>query len=215
MIQIEVIKNSLVSGNGPQVRDLTKQALDEGFAAGEILQRALMSGMDEVGRRMKAGECFLPEVLLSARAMKMALEVLGPRLAVYEVGQAGRIVLGTVKGDLHDIGKNLVGMMLEGAGFDVIDLGTDVAPEKFVESLADNEADLLGMSCLLTTTMPMMKSTIEVVDEAGLRDRIKVMVGGAVITQAYADQIGADGHAPDAASAVDKARELMGQEGIE
>jgi 5-methyltetrahydrofolate--homocysteine methyltransferase len=208
---MERIREALIAGDGSRVKESTMQALAEGLSASELLNSCLMAGMDEVGRRMKEGEYFLPEVLLSARAMKMALEVLGPHLAVSQLGQAGHVMLGSVKGDLHDIGRNLVRMMLEGGGFKVTDLGSDVPPEGFAEAADSSKPDIVGMSCLLTTTMPEMKRTVEALRTTGPRGRVRTMVGGAVITQEFANQIGADAYAPDAASAVDKARELMRQ----
>jgi 5-methyltetrahydrofolate--homocysteine methyltransferase len=166
--------------------------------------------MDEVGRDFKAGDLFIPEVLIAARAMHAGLEVLRPILAESGVPTVGKLVIGTVSGDLHDIGKNLVAMMMEGAGFEIIDLGTDVKPEDFVAAVRNEGAALLGMSALLTTTMPSMQTTIEALVEAGLRDKVKVMVGGAPVTASFAEKIGADAYAPDAASAVDTARSLVG-----
>jgi 5-methyltetrahydrofolate--homocysteine methyltransferase len=180
------------------------------MAPGDILAGGLISGMDEVGRDFKAGDLFVPEVLIAARAMHSGMNVLRPLLAEGDVPSAGRYVIGTVKGDLHDIGKNLVKMMLEGAGFETIDLGTDVEPNAFVEAVREHQPNLVGMSALLTTTMTQMKATVEALDEAGLRDSVKIMIGGAPVTAAFAEQIGADAYAPDAASAVDVARELSG-----
>lgn len=200
----------LYHGDADEVARLTKQALEEGFPPAEILSGGLIAGMDEVGRDFKAGDLFVPEVLIAARAMHAGMEVLRPLLTESDIPSAGRLVIGTVKGDLHDIGKNLVAMMMEGAGFEIHDLGTDTSPEKFVEVVKEKKPNLLGMSALLTTTMSMMKTTIEALEEAGVRHQVKVMVGGAPVTQAWAEEIGADGYAPDAASAVDKAKELMG-----
>lgn len=204
------IAENLIVGNFKQVEELTKAALAEGIAPTRIVNEGLIPGMNEVGARFKAGEFYIPEVLIAARAMHAGLNVLKPLLSSYDFKPIGTVVLGTVKGDLHDIGKNLVGMMLEGAGFEVIDLGIDVPPAKFVETVKEKNPHIVGMSALLTTTMPMMKTTIEALQEAGLRDKVKVMVGGAPLTQDYADAIGADGYAPDAALAVDKAKELLG-----
>jgi 5-methyltetrahydrofolate--homocysteine methyltransferase len=189
---------------------MTTQALDEGHSATEILQEALMPGMDEVGRRMKEGEYYIPDVLIAARTMQMALDVLKPLLAEAGAVPAGTAVIGTVAGDLHDIGKNLVGMMLQGANFDVVDLGTDVSTGQFVAAVQEHGASLVGMSALLTTTMVEMKGTVEAFQEAGLRDRVKIMVGGAPVTQAYADEVGADGYAPDSGSAAEVAKRLLG-----
>jgi 5-methyltetrahydrofolate--homocysteine methyltransferase len=179
------------------------------MSAQEILNDGLIAGMDEVGKDFRAGDLFIPEVLMSAKAMHAGMAVLRPLLAESGALSPAKIVIGTVTGDLHDIGKNLVGMMLEGAGFEIIDLGTDVSPEKFVEAVRAEGADLVGMSALLTTTMPSMKATIEALTEAGLRDRVKVIVGGAPVTASFAEEIGADAYAPDAASAVDTARSLV------
>jgi len=201
---------NLIEGNAPKVKELTEKALAEGIEPGRIINEGLIPGMNEVGRLFKAGEFFIPEVLVAARAMHAGLDIVKPLLSSYESEPVGMAVVGTVKGDLHDIGKNLVAMMLEGAGFQVIDLGVDVPPAKFVEAVKERRPHLVGMSALLTTTMPSMKATIEALQEAGLRDKVKVMVGGAPLTQRYADEIGADGYAPDASSAVDKARELLG-----
>jgi 5-methyltetrahydrofolate--homocysteine methyltransferase len=173
------------------------------------LQNALMPGMDEVGRRMKDGEYYIPDVLISARTMQMALEVLKPKLVESGAVQAGTAVIGTVAGDLHDIGKNLVGMMLEGANLTVVDLGVDVSAGQFVAAAQEHAANFIGMSALLTTTMVAMKDTVDAFQEAGIRNQVKIVVGGAPVTQAYADEVGADGYAPDAGSAVIVARELL------
>jgi 5-methyltetrahydrofolate--homocysteine methyltransferase len=180
------------------------------MAPGEILNGGLIAGMDEVGKDFKAGDLFVPEVLIAARAMQAGMNILRPLLAEGDIPSAGKYVIGTVKGDLHDIGKNLVRMMLEGAGFETIDLGTDVGPADFVAAVREHQPVLMGMSALLTTTMVNMKTTIEALEEAGLRDTVKVMIGGAPVTTAFAEEIGADAYAPDAASAVDTARELAG-----
>ena len=203
------IQESLIRGAGPPIKELVAKALEEGHAASEVLQRALMPGMDEVGRRMGAGEYYIPDVLISARTMQMALDILKPGLAESGAAQPGTAVIGTVAGDLHDIGKNLVGMMLEGANYKVVDLGVDVSPEQFVVAAQEHGANLIGMSALLTTTMVSMQDTIDAFDEAGIRDQVKILVGGAPVTQAYADEVGADGYAPDAGSAAVLARELL------
>jgi 5-methyltetrahydrofolate--homocysteine methyltransferase len=199
---------NLYSGEDQEVAKLVQEALDQGLAPGEILQGGLIAGMDEVGRDFKAGDLFVPEVLIAARAMQAGMGVLRPLLAESDVPSAGKYVIATVKGDLHDIGKNLVKMMLEGAGFETIDLGTDVGPEAFVEAVQEHRPQLMGMSALLTTTMVQMKATIEALEEAGLRGSVKIMVGGAPVTDAFAKEIGADAYAADAASAVDVARGL-------
>jgi 5-methyltetrahydrofolate--homocysteine methyltransferase len=188
----------------------TQAALDAGLGAGTILNDGMVSAMAEVGHLFEIGEYFVPEMLVSARAMQAGLNVLRPALIQAEVKAAGKIVIGTVKGDLHDIGKNLVCMMLEGASFEIIDLGTDVAPEKFVEAVREHHPELVGMSALLTTTMPTISLTIEALKAAGLRNQVKVMVGGAPVTDQYAREIGADGTAPDASQAVALARSLLG-----
>ncbi len=203
MADLQTIAANLIVGKAEEVRNLTEEALAQGVSPQDIIQGALIPGMNEVGRRFKANEFYVPEVLIAARAMHAALDVLKPLLAESDVQPVGTAVLGTVKGDLHDIGKNLVGMMLEGAGFEVVDLGVDVTPERFIEVVKEQKPQVLGMSALLTTTMPAMKMTIDAVREAGLRGEVKVIIGGAPVTQRYADEIGADGYAPDAATAVD------------
>jgi 5-methyltetrahydrofolate--homocysteine methyltransferase len=207
---LQNIASSLYNGEDQEVAQLVQQALDKGMAPGEILQGGLIAGMDEVGRDFKAGDLFVPEVLVAARAMHAGMGVLRPLLAESDTPTAGRYVIGTVKGDLHDIGKNLVRMMLEGAGFETIDLGTDVEPQAFVDAVREHQPALVGMSALLTTTMVQMRSTIEALEEAGVRGSVKIMIGGAPVTQAFAQEIGADAYAADAASAVDAARDLAG-----
>ena len=203
------IQENVILGTGPMIRELTAGAMESGFSASQILQDALMPGMDKVGRLMRDGEYFIPDVLISARTMQMALKVLKPKLVEAGAGHAGTAVIGTVAGDLHDIGKNLVGMMLEGANFVVVDLGTDVSAGQFVAAAQEHSANLVGMSALLTTTMVAMKDTVDAFQEAGIRDRVKILVGGAPVTQAYADEVGADGYAPDAGSAAVVARNLL------
>jgi len=207
---MQKIASKLYDGEDEEVAGLVQEALDQGMAPEEILAGGLIAGMDEVGRDFKAGDLFVPEVLIAARAMHAGMNVLRPLLAEGDVPSAGKYVIGTAQGDLHDIGKNLVKMMLEGAGFQTIDLGTDVKPEEFVAAVREHQPQLLGMSALLTTTMPGMKATIEALEEAGLRDAVKIMIGGAPVTAAFAEQIGADAYAPDAGSAVDIARSLVG-----
>jgi 5-methyltetrahydrofolate--homocysteine methyltransferase len=207
---LQKIFEELQKGNFKDMPRLIQEALDEGISPSKILSDGLVAGMDVVGEKFRSDEIFMPEVLISARAMQAGMDVLRPKLIETGAKLAGKIVLGTVKGDLHDIGKNLVGMLLEGAGYQVIDLGTDVPTEKFVDAVKSNRPNILGLSALLTTTMPMMKAAIESLIEAGVRDRIKIMVGGAPVTEKFAKDIGADGYAPDAASAVAKARELIG-----
>ena len=201
---------SLIAGKVDEVTDLTQQALDANVLSKDILEKGLLAGMDVVGKRFKANEMFIPEVLRCAKCMHGAMEILRPLLAETGVETAGTFVIGTVKGDLHDIGKNLVGMMFEGAGFKVVDLGIDLAPAAFVEAIKEHNANLFGMSALLTTTMPKMGETINAIKEAGLRDQVKIMIGGAPVTGEFAKEIGADAYASNAASAVDKGKELLG-----
>jgi 5-methyltetrahydrofolate--homocysteine methyltransferase len=207
----EILKDlatAVIEGDLDETVDLTEEALDDDIGAEEILNEGLMPGMDYVGVEFKAGNMFVPEVLRSARAMQGAMEILRPLLVESGAPMAGKVLLGTVKGDLHDIGKNLVGMMCEGAGFEVKDLGKDVSPEQFVEAIKEYEPSIVGMSALLTTTMRVMGNTIRALEEAGVRDRVKVMVGGAPVTQAFADEIGADGYASNAAAASELAKRL-------
>jgi 5-methyltetrahydrofolate--homocysteine methyltransferase len=207
---LEKISKAVIEGDEDSMAGLTQAALDEGLSAKEILDGGLMPGMDHVGVEFKAGRMFVPEVLLSARTMKGSMAVLEPLLAEGESVTVGKVIIGTVQGDLHDIGKNLVAMMMEGAGFQIVDLGTDVSPEAFVDTVRKEQPDIVGMSALLTTTMRNMGRTIDVLKEAGLRDQVKVMVGGAPVTGDFAEQIGADGTASSAPAAVDLAKELMG-----
>jgi 5-methyltetrahydrofolate--homocysteine methyltransferase len=209
MADMTKISQNLIDGKAPIVKQLVTDAIAEGVLPQTILNDGLIVGMNEVGRRFKANEFYVPEVLLAARAMHAGMDILKPLLVESKVKPKGVVILGTVKGDLHDIGKNLVGMMLEGSGFQVVDAGVDVAPEKFVTAVKDNKPDLIAMSALLTTTMTNMRTTIQALSEAGVRKSVKVMVGGAPLTQRYADEIGADGYAPDAASAAELAGALM------
>ena len=204
------LKQALIKGDQQTVAELTQRALDEGHSAEAILNQALISGMERVGKLFEQGEYFIPELLLAARAMQGAMEVLRPLLAASDYQPMGKVVMGTVQGDLHDIGKKLVAMMLEGSGFEVIDLGTDVAPERFVETVEESGAQVVGLSALLTTTLPAMEATVSALREAG-PVKVKVMIGGAPVTSAYASSIGADGYAPDASSAVALARRLVGK----
>jgi 5-methyltetrahydrofolate--homocysteine methyltransferase len=208
-MSLEAIYQAVMEGDAGEAVAQTKAALAADVPASDILNKGCISAMAEVGRLFEEGEMFVPEMLIAARAMQGAMGVLKPHLAEGEVVSAGKAVIGTVAGDLHDIGKNLVGMMLEGAGFEIIDLGTDVSASAFVSAVREQKPNLVGMSALLTTTMPSMKATIEALTEAGLRDQVKVIIGGAPVTQAYAEQIGADGFAPDASSATRKAKELL------
>jgi 5-methyltetrahydrofolate--homocysteine methyltransferase len=206
---LEEISTAVIEGNLDEIGDLTEDALDEDLSAEEILNKGLMPGMDHVGVEFKAGNMFVPEVLRSAKTMQTSMDILNPLLAESGAKRIGKVLLGTVKGDLHDIGKNLVGMMCEGAGFQVEDIGKDVAPEGFVEAIKEFEPDVVGMSALLTTTMRAMESTIKVLEEAGLRNKVKIMIGGAPVTQAFADQIGADGYASNAAAASELAKKFV------
>jgi len=209
-MDLKQIADNLIKGKAPEVKQLVQKAIDEGEDVEKVLNEGLVAGMNVVGAKFKANEFYVPEVLIAARAMKAGMEILRPILADKDIKGVGTVVLGTVRGDLHDIGKNLVAMMLEGAGFEIIDLGVDVSPEKFIETAKEKKADLVGLSALLTTTMPSMKDVVKAVGDSGLKDKIKVMIGGAPLTQSYADEIGADGYAPDAASAVDEVKELLG-----
>jgi len=209
MFDYEELANALINGKAPVVRELTEKALAMGESPQDILNKGLVAGMSVVGEKFKNNEFYVPEVLIAARAMKNGMEVLKPKLVETGVEPIAKVAIGTVRGDLHDIGKNLVAMMLEGAGFEIIDLGVDVKPEQFVQVVKEKNVRLVCLSALLTTTMPAMKDTIKALEEAGLRNGACVMIGGAPVTQNYADEIGADGYAPDAASAVDKAKELL------
>ena len=209
MSDLRRISEALVAMNEKKVTELVREALDKGVLAKEILNEGLIPGMDIVGEKMESGDMFIPEVLMSAKAMSAAVEILKPLLGDEGLSAAGKVVIGTVKGDLHDIGKNLVVMMLESAGFEVYNLGVDIGPEDFVKAIKEKEPNLLALSALLTTTMSMMKQTIDAVTESGLRERVKVMIGGAPVTQKFADEIGADGYAPDAGSANKLAKALL------
>jgi 5-methyltetrahydrofolate--homocysteine methyltransferase len=206
---IKEIHTNVMEGDVTSVKANVQAAIDAGIPVSDILNDGMIAAMAEVGHLFEEGECFVPEMLIAARAMQTGLALLQPHLKNAEVISAGKVVVGTVKGDLHDIGKNLVAMMLEGAGFEIIDLGTDVPAEKFVEAVRNQGAQIVAMSALLTTTMPSIKNTIDALTTAGLRGQVKVMIGGAPVTQNYADQIGADGFAPDASRAVATAKELM------
>jgi 5-methyltetrahydrofolate--homocysteine methyltransferase len=209
-MSLENIYEAVLRGDAKTAAAETQAALEAGIPAEEILHQACIPAMNEVGRLFEIGEKFVPEMLIAARAMQTALEILKPLLVEADIRSLGTVVVGTVAGDLHDIGKNLVAMMLEGAGFQIIDLGTDVAPEKFVAAVQENEPDMVGMSALLTTTMASISATIEALTEAGVRDKVKVIIGGAPITQDFADKVGADGFAPDAGSAPRMAKALLG-----
>ncbi len=204
-----MLSEAIINGDAEKAKMITREAIDAGDSADDIISNGLIAGMSVVGAAFKRGDIFVPEMLVSADAMHAALDVLKPLLMKSGRKFAGKVLIGTVRGDLHDIGKNLVAMMLEGAGFEVIDMGIDVSPEKFTEEVKRLHPDVLAMSALLTTTMPEMKGVIEMLKSEGLKDKVKVVVGGAPITQDYADEVGADGYAKDASSAVDKVRELV------
>lgn len=206
---LKQLYTAILEGQRDEAKESVEAALREGVPPGEVLE-VMVNAMGEVGRLFEEGEYFVPEMLIAARAMKTGMEILKPELVDADIQPVGKIIAGTVKGDLHDIGKNLVCMMLEGAGFQVVDLGADVSPEAFVAAVQEHQPDFVAMSALLTTTMPNMQTTIEALKDAGLRDAVKVLVGGAPITQGYADKIGADGYAPDASRAVKLAKSLAG-----
>ena len=207
MADLAALAEALIKGDRDGVSAGVKAALDEDVPPGEILNKGLIAGMNIIGEQFKANEVYVPEVLIAARAMNAGLEILEPKLVEAGVQPIGTVVIGTVKGDLHDIGKNLVGMMLTGAGMNVVDAGIDVAPDQFVEACKANNAGICAMSALLTTTMPQMAEIVKAVKDSGMA--VKTMIGGAPVTQAYADEIGADGYAPDAASAADAAKQLI------
>lgn len=203
------LSKCIVDGNMGSVKELVNAYLEEGEEPINIINNGLVAGMNEVGILFRAGDKFVPEVLMSARAMSAGMEIVKPLIADHDSVSLGKVVIGTVKGDLHDIGKNLVGMMMEGAGFEVINLGVDIAPEKFVDAVIEHEPDIVALSALLTTTMNTMKGVIESLNEKNLRDKVKVVIGGTPVNQKFADDIGADGFAPDAASATDLCKKLM------
>lgn len=209
MAKYQDLADSIMKGDNIKSKEITQELIGEGVSAIEILNNGLMPGMDVVGKKFKANEMYIPEVLIAARAMHAAMDVIKPLLSESDSDTKGKVIIGTVQGDLHDIGKNLVGMMLEGGGYTVIDLGVDVAPERFVEEIKKNGVKLIGLSALLTTTMPAMKDVIDTLKANKDTSSVKVMVGGAPLTQEYADSIGANGYAPDAASAVDLASDLL------
>jgi 5-methyltetrahydrofolate--homocysteine methyltransferase len=207
MADLKTLSESIIKGDQKTAVEITKAAIGENMSPEKILNEGLIAGMNIIGARFKKNEVYIPEVLIAARAMKMAMEILEPKLVAAGVKPLGKCAIGTVQGDLHDIGKNLVMMMLKGAGFEVVDLGVDVSPEKFVEKAKAADVQVVGMSALLTTTMPAMEKTVKAIKDAGLK--VKVMIGGAPVTQTYADKIGANGYAADAASAVDVAKALL------
>ncbi len=209
MVDLEKIVWGVVDGDYQRVKDLVTLALNEGVSPQKIMNEGLVKGMSIIGQRFKKDEIFLPEVMISARAMNIGLEVLNTSIGQLNLTPIGKFVIGTVKDDLHDVGKNMVIMMMRGAGFQVVDLGVNVPPEKFVEAIKNEKPQIVGMSALLTITLPNMASTIEAIVKVGLRDRVRIMVGGAPVTPEFANRIGADGYAPDCASAVDKAKELL------
>jgi len=209
MDELKDLAEKVEKGKHLEAEEATRKALDSGIQPYDVLVNGLQAGLAVVGERFKRNECFIPEVLLAARAMHSGMDILRPLLVESGSKPIGKIVLGTVKDDLHDIGKNMVGMMLEGAGFHVVDMGVNVSVERFVEAVEKEEAAILGLSALLSTTMPNLKTVIERLKKDGLRERVKVLVGGAPVTETYAMEIGADGFAPDAANAVDKAKELL------
>ncbi|MDY6906662.1 MAG: corrinoid protein [Chloroflexota bacterium] len=210
MDELKGIVENLIEGEADTVTELVRTALDQGISVERVLNEGLIAGMNEVGEQFKRGDIYLPEVLFAAKAMKQGMEILEPLLVGAGVKPLGRVILGTVRGDVHDIGKNLVGVMMKGAGFEVIDLGVDTSPERFVAAALEHDAPLIGMSALLGTTIPCMKETVEALAQAGLKGRVKILIGGAIVTQSYADEIGADGYASDAASAVTRAKEILG-----
>ena len=209
MPDLKQLYDSVVSGDAKATQAITQQALADGVDPLKLVNDYMVPAMDEVGRRFEANEYFVPELLISARAMKASLELIRPLLTARGDKPVGRVAIGTVKGDLHDIGKNLVGSLLEGGGFEVIDLGVNVSPEKFIATVNEKQANIIAMSALLTTTMPSMKTTIEALKQAGVREKVKVLIGGAPITQKYADEIGADGYSENAVGAVAMAKKAV------
>ncbi|MHB0936968.1 MAG: corrinoid protein [Armatimonadota bacterium] len=209
-VDLQALADNIIKGKKNPAVELTQQAIAEGIAPQTIVNDGLIAGMAVVGERFKKNEFYVPEVLIAARAMKECMLLLKPLMADAGVKPVGTVVIGTVKGDLHDIGKNLVAMMLQGNGFEVVDMGVDVAPEKFIDAIKESKAEVIALSALLTTTMPGMKQVIDALEAAGIRGDVKVMIGGAPVTQKFSDEIGADGYAPDAASAVDLAKTLKG-----
>jgi len=208
-MELKDLADAIIAGNRDRARELTEQAISESVSPQQIINQGLIAGMSVVGHKFKNNEYYVPEVLIAARAMHASLDLLRPMIAEGAIEPVGRVAIGTVKGDLHDIGKNLVAMMLEGAGYEVNDLGVDVKPEQFVEAVKDKGVQIVALSALLTTTMPAMADIISALQDAGVRGKVKVMIGGAPVTQTYAEEIKADGYAPDAASAVDMAKELL------
>ncbi len=208
MADFQRLYDAVLKGDNKGAAAVTKEAIAEGVDPAELVSKYMIPAMDEIGARFASGECFVPEILLSARAMKAAMELIRPLLAARGAQPVGRVIIGTVRGDLHDIGKNLVASMLEGGGFEVIDLGADVAPDKFVAAAEQHKVNIVCLSALLTVTMPAMRAVIEAFEKAGLRDRVKILIGGAPVTQQYADQIGADAYGRDASVAVTLVRQF-------
>jgi len=206
----EILSTAILEGDSETSAAITQQGLDEGISAEDLLNNGLLLGMEEVGVRFKAGDMFVPEVLMSAESMASGMTLLRPILADAGVQMAGTIVMGTVKGDLHDIGKNLVSMMCEGAGFEIVNIGFNVAPDEFIKAIKENQPEIIGMSAMLTTTMRSMGHTIKAIEEAGLRDQVKIMVGGAPVDQEFADRIGADGYGANAPASSNLAKQLVG-----
>jgi 5-methyltetrahydrofolate--homocysteine methyltransferase len=207
---LDQLYDAILAGNAKAAAAVTREAVEAKMDPQVLLDEAMIPAMDEVGHRFEANECFVPELLVAARAMKAGVEIIRPLLADQASKSAGRVVIGTVKGDLHDIGKNLVGIMLEGGGFEIVDIGVDASPEKFIDAVQKNKPDIVALSALLTTTLPSMKVIIDRLTQAGVRDQVKVIVGGAPVTQDFADEIGADGYSDNAAAAVTLARRLVG-----
>ncbi|MFW5867380.1 MAG: cobalamin B12-binding domain-containing protein [Armatimonadota bacterium] len=210
MADLQALADAVINGQKDEAEKLTQEAIDEGVKPSTIINDGLIAGMSVVGEKFKNNEFYVPEVLIAARAMQSAMGHVKPLLTEGEMEAKGKVAIGTVKGDLHDIGKNLVAMMLEGGGYEVVDLEVDVSPEQFVAAASEQGCNVVALSALLTTTMPSMKDTVDALVEAGLKEQVKVVIGGAPVTQSYAEEIGADGYAPDAASAVDKVAELLG-----
>ncbi|MCK8827404.1 corrinoid protein [Natroniella acetigena] len=209
MSKMEKIVEGVIAGNIDRVAELTQELVDEGTKPSEIIKNGLVAGMDVVGGRFKKNEMFVPEVLIAAKAMHSGMDIVKPLLTEGESSSVGTVIMATVEGDLHDIGKNLVAMMLEGAGFEVVDLGVDIEADEFVEAVKEHQPDVVGLSALLTTTMPAMEETIKSLEEAGIRDQVKIMVGGAPVSEDFANEIGADGYAADGSTATDIAREFV------
>jgi 5-methyltetrahydrofolate--homocysteine methyltransferase len=208
-LDLKEISNAVIKGDQNSAKDLTQKAIDEGISPQKVINEGLCAGMEVVGEKFRCNEYYVPQVLLAARAMKTAMEILKPLIKNEDMKYLGKVVIGTAKGDLHDIGKNLVAMMLEGAGFEVFDVGADTPPEKYVEEAKERGADIICISALMTTTMSAMKDTVQAFSEAGMKDRVRIMIGGAPVTQAFADEIGAQGYGDNASEAVETAKKLI------